>query len=306
MANVIVGVISAVDATSVGLVTVIYGALGESLFPAIRNVLIISMILFGLSMMMGWIEYPVKEFAKHATKITLVLGLAFNWVYFDLFFYQLFTTAPGAIGTIMLDAIGGGGADSIAAELGELLSQGIVASGAAFSSDGFFMPYVLGALIFIAITLICGFALALLILAKIATAVILALGPIFIIFLLFDMTKQMFASWLQQVFNFAFITILTYVVMAFFTRLIENSLNAIPVGGNPEIGDITPLVIIGFVGCFILAQIPGIASGLAGGVQVGTMGTFSAASRQLQRFKGYSGKMPSLRLPSRTQQIKRM
>jgi len=279
MANVVDGVIAAVDATSAGMVSAIYGELGTSFFPAVRNAIVISMMIFGISMMMGWIEYPVKQFAKIAVKISLVLGLAFNWTYFNLFFYDVFTNGPDAVGALVLDAVGGAGAGTISTQIGQLLTDGIIAAGAAFASDGFFMPYVLGALIFIAIILICGYALALIVLAKIAMTIVLALGPIFIVFLLFDLTKQMFASWLQQLFNFAFITILTYTVMAFFTELISNALEAIPLDGDPEIGHITPLCIIGFVGCFVLGQIPGIASGLAGGVQVGTMGAMAAVGR---------------------------
>ena len=284
MANIVDNTLAKIDAVSGGMVAGVYGDLGASLFPAVRNILIISMIFFGISMMLGWIEYPARQFAKNTVKIVMVLVLAFNWSYFNLFFYDLFTNAPDAIGTIILGSIDGGGmtSGSISSQIGELLEKGIVASGAAFASDGWFMPIVLGALIFIAILMICGFALALLILSKIAMIVILSLGPLFVIFLLIEQTKPMFASWLQQIFNFAFITILTYTVMAFFGILIAEILEGIP-GDSPQLSHIAPLCIIGFAGSFVLAQIPGIASGLAGGVQVGTMGAFSAMGRQAQR-----------------------
>jgi len=281
MANLVDEVMTSIDNTSLGMVASIYNALGTEAFPFIRTMLIVSMILFGISMMLGWVQYPIREFAKNSFKIITVLSLAFNWVYFDVFIYSVFTDSPDELGSLILTAVGAGNTGGISSQIGELLHNGIVASGMAFSSSGMFMPYILGALIFIAIIILCGFAIALLALSKIAMAVVLALGPIFILFLLFDGTKQMFASWIQQILNFGFISILTYIVMAFFLTLIDNTIKLIP--SSPEIEDVVPLCMIGFIGTFVLLQITGIASGLAGGVQVSTMGAMGAMSRQLQR-----------------------
>jgi len=282
MANLVDDVMTSIDNTSAGMVASIYNALGIEAFPFIRTMLIISMVLFGISMMLGWIEYPVRQFAKNSFKIITVLTLAFNWPFFNIIIYSLFTNSPDEIGSLILTAVGAGNTAGISSQIGQLLHNGIVASGMAFSSSGMFMPYILGALIFIAILVICGFALALLALSKIAMAVILALGPIFILFLLFDGTKQMFASWIQQILNFGFVSILTYIVMAFFLTLIDNTINLIPI--SPEIEDVVPLCVIGFIGTFVLLQVTGIASGLAGGVQVTTMGAMGAMGRQMQRF----------------------
>lgn len=281
MPNLINEVMTSIDDTSVGMVTAIYNVIGANIFPFVRTMLIITMISFGISMMMGWIEYPVRQFLKRAFLIITVLTIAFNWVYFDLFIYSVFTDAPDELGGLMLGAIGAIPPGNISDQLGVLLHNGIVASGKAFASSGYFMPYVLGALIFIAVIVICAYAIALLALSKIAIAIILALGPIFIVFLLFESTKAMFSSWLQQLFNFTFITLLTYIVLAFFLTLINNTINII--SPSPEIGDVVPLCVVGFIATFVLMQISGIASGLAGGVQVGTMGVMSSLARQVQR-----------------------
>ncbi len=281
MPNLVSEVMTSIDDTSAGMVTAIFDVLGANIFPFVRTMLIISMISFGISMMMGWIEYPVRQFAKRSFLIITVLTVAFNWVYFDLFIYTVFTDSPDELGGLMLGAIGAIPPGNISEQLGVLLHNGIIASGKAFASSGMFMPYILGALIFIAVLIVCAYAVALLALSKISMAVILALGPIFIVFLLFDSTKAMFSSWLQQLFNFAFITLLTYIVLAFFLTLINNTINII--SPSPEVDDVVPLCVIGFIGTFVLMQIPGIASGLAGGVQIGTMGAMSALARGASR-----------------------
>lgn len=288
MANLVNDVMQTIDNTSANMVNNIYGGFAAELLPFVRNLLTISLILFGMGMMMGWVEYPVRQFLKRVFNISIALLLAFNWPIFDLYIYQVFTNGPDYIGGLALNSVGAGPATDISTQVGDLLETGIIASGAAFSADGWVLPYILGAIIFIFVLLICGFTLALLALSKIAMTVVLAVGPLFFIFLMFEPTRQMFSSWMQQVFNFAFIAILTYIVIAFFLQLLDNSIAAIPLD-DPQLKHVAPLTLVGFVGTFVLWQIPGIASGLAGGVQVGTMGVFSAMGRQLQRMRPGGG-----------------
>ena len=281
MANIVDEVIQLVDTTSSGFVEAVYSGLVSANLPFIRTMLIISMILFGISMMAGWIETPLKELTKTVFKIATVLGLLFNWPIFQTILFNTFTNGPDALGGIILSSITADTSDHISSRLGELFETGIAAAGAAFSSDGWFLPIVLGVVIFIGIGVIVGYMLALIILAKIATTMILALAPIFIFFLLFNGTRQMFNSWLQQLFNFAFMIILVYIVMAFFIDMIDKALEPIVLaGGDISFDKVAPIAIIGFVATFVMAQIPGIASGLAGGAQVSTVGAVSSLARQ--------------------------
>ena len=50
-----------------------------------------------------------------------------------------------------------------------------------------------------------------------------------------------------------------------------------------NLGNCVPLCLIAFVGCFVLSQVPSISSGLAGGVQVTTMGALGAVGREMSR-----------------------
>ena len=58
------------------------------------------------------------------------------------------------------------------------------------------------------------YALYLLVLSKIALAILLGLAPLFFLFLLFDATRDFFVHYLRQVFNFALIPIFTAAVLS--------------------------------------------------------------------------------------------
>jgi type IV secretion system protein VirB6 len=285
MANYVDSILASIDTVSNGLVKAVYGGLSAELGTFIPSVLVILITIFGLAMMLGFVQYPVRDFIKKTVAALLVFTLVTNWSWFDLVFYNMFTKSPDAIGGIILSSAGYTSPGGMGTKLGELFEMGIVASGKGFSSSGMFMPIVIGVAIFIATLLVCGFAIALLCLAKIGMAVVLSIGPIFIFFTLFSATRGMFSSWLQQCFNYGLIAILTYVIMAFLMTIINQALAVIP-DTDPTIADISPLCIISFVGCFVFWQVPQTAAGLAGGAQLTTMGAFSSAANKLARGRG--------------------
>ena len=67
------------------------------------------------------------------------------------------------------------------------------------------------------------YAMFLLALSKIALCDPLALGPFFIALLLFETTKRFFESWIAQMANYAFVTILTVMVAALMMGLVSTA-----------------------------------------------------------------------------------
>ncbi|WP_020211027.1 type IV secretion system protein [Gilvimarinus chinensis] len=276
-------VLDMVDTNGIFFVQNVYGALSMTFSTFVWPLITISVIIFGFAMMMGWIEYPLREFGKKVLLITTILALISTWSFFNIFFYQMFTDGPDEVATIILNWTGIGTPLSTSSKLGELMTQSFVLAGEAFDADGWFMKYILGAMIVLACLAYCVYALALIVIAKIGTIITLALGPIFIVFLMFSATKNMFGSWLQQLFQFAFTLILTYLVIIFFMGMYEKSLDSLPSSEIETLADIIPLVVVSFIGMLVLAQVQSLASGLASGAQLGTLGAFAAIGRRLNR-----------------------
>jgi type IV secretion system protein VirB6 len=114
---------------------------------------------------------------------------------------------------------------------------------------------------------------AMVIVAKFSLAIVFAVGPFFIASLMFPITARFFDSWLSQVMNYTFTIVIMAVIMSFamgaYDTFVEKA--NLTGGTNPmfaalEIGALTGVLI------WIILQAGGIASGLAGGVSMASMG----------------------------------
>lgn len=113
--------------------------------------------------------------------------------------------------------------------------------------------------------------------AKVALALLVALGPIFIACLVFDASRQFFYGWLKQGVNYLLLFALIIVVFEMILALVDGQWGSINSQADPEMGGIlfTALCILG--GIFFL-QTPNIAAGIAGGAAAG-IGDFANAAR---------------------------
>jgi type IV secretion system protein VirB6 len=120
----------------------------------------------------------------------------------------------------------------------------------------------------------------LLALSSIALSVLLALGPLFIAFLLFDGTRRFFEAWLGQLANYALITILTVMVSALLLQLVATYAQQTAARGTSiTIDDALNMLLATVLVFLFLRQVMPIAAGLAGGVALNSMGAVGRAMR---------------------------
>ena len=111
--------------------------------------------------------------------------------------------------------------------------------------------------------------------AKFSLAIVFGLGPFFILCLMFPVTARFFDAWVAQVLNYTFTVVIMAVVMSFAMKAFDTFIAASDFSGS---GDDSPmwaaLQIAAVCGVlfWIIAQVGGIASGLAGGVSMAAMG----------------------------------
>src|SRR6202034_498524 len=89
--------------------------------------------------------------------------------------------------------------------------------------NGNFSYYVAGFAVYLIVGLTAIYTMFLLALSRIALSVLLALGPLFIALLLFETTKRFFETWIAQLANYVFITILTVLIAALMLTLISTA-----------------------------------------------------------------------------------
>jgi type IV secretion system protein VirB6 len=121
----------------------------------------------------------------------------------------------------------------------------------------------------------------LILLSKVLLSILLALGPIFIILLLFSSTQRIFESWFAQVINYGIMVIVAVVLINLMTSIFSSYLDMAL--AYPEVSMVPTAYIgaSGLISLLILRQVPQIAMALGGGISVASQGLFGAMARKI-------------------------
>jgi type IV secretion system protein VirB6 len=96
--------------------------------------------------------------------------------------------------------------------------------------------------------------------------------------MLFETTKRFFESWIAQLANYAFITILTVLVAALMMTLISTAATqAANAGGGIQIAQAVRVCMAAGLTFLVMRQVLPMAAGLASGLALSTFGAVSAA-----------------------------
>lgn len=207
---------------------------------SVASLLITGMItlliaLFGYRMLLGYTP-TVRDGVITVVKIGLVLALATNWIAYQVLIYDVVFRAPAELaaaigGPASLPGSTGGLAahlDSVDQGLKSLAIQGVgtppmgpngmpsitnVAPPPFMQFDAFALgisraSFLIGA--------IASFATV-----RIAAGLLLALGPLFLAFLLFEGTKGLFEGWLRALLAAAFAALAISIVLGFELAILE-------------------------------------------------------------------------------------
>jgi len=127
-------------------------------------------------------------------------------------------------------------------------------------------------------------------LASIASSLLLAIGPLFIVMLLFDSTRRLFDAWVAQLANYALITILTVMSAALLLRVVASYAAQTAARGAALLTvDALDMLLIAMLVFLMLRQIMPIASSLAGGLSLTSMGLMSRAIGRTSAYGGTAG-----------------
>jgi type IV secretion system protein VirB6 len=254
-----------------------------------RILVTLYIVLWGLAMWRGLIREPMGDAVMRMMRIVLIGAIALGTgVYVPVIAPAIFNTPaelaavvagiPVTPVSVMDDALAKG--DEIARGYMALVSV---------TEPGTSLAAIASALvvwIFTCAVVLYGTALVLL--SKVALAILLGLGPLFIALLLFDTTKRFFESWMAQALNYLFVYVLVSTAMTVLFALWQPGLNYAIANRDAGFSSLLPMLISGGAALVVLMQVPSIASGLAGGVQIGTLGALGWASSKVGSALGAS------------------
>jgi type IV secretion system protein VirB6 len=262
-------------------VSVHVAATAAAIEPAAVAFGVVYVMVWGYLHLRGTIEEPILTGAMRLLTLVVVFGVALRlWLYHgiivDTFFTapaQLAATLVGARDPVtMIDAIWdrGGAVAAVLWDKGGML-------------NGEFGFYFAATAVYALVGVVCVYTMFLIALSRVALAVLLALGPLFIVLTLFDTTRRFFEAWLHQLANYALVTILTVLVAALMLDLVEAyAVQTAGLGSALLTVDALNLVLVAGLVFLLLRQVLPIAARLAGGVALSSFGAMGALARRGQ------------------------
>jgi type IV secretion system protein VirB6 len=204
----------------------------------ITNALILFVALYGFAFMKGAIKEPVNDFSIRMFKIMMVAFLSTSFASYNDYIAQWFwdlpedlitrLTPPNAI-TYITNLLPSGPTtntdraimliSTLMSAVVQIMHNNLLASDINGTTDPTLFAAGLG--IGVAGASISAVVAGVLLVAKMSLSVLLALGPFFLVTILFEKTKHFFDGWLSQVLNFVLVVILlTLTIYVLFPVLI--------------------------------------------------------------------------------------
>jgi type IV secretion system protein VirB6 len=249
-------------------------AVARAIEPAAVTLLSLYVILWGVASLRGMIEEPITDAAARIIKIALIFGIGIQLGHYNELVIDTFFNAPEQLARALT-----GGTDnaSVISSLDKVFASGFQVGRVFWEKGGIlsgdFGMSLIGFVVWLVTLAVTVYAAALIIIAKIALTLIIIVGPLFIISLLFQPTAGYFSGWIQQLANYALLIFLVIganvLIITLFARAADG---ALALSSTGQIDQIFPMLATGVLSLLVLAQLPTVASGLAGGLSLSGYG----------------------------------
>jgi type IV secretion system protein VirB6 len=248
--------------------------LSAALEPAIVTMATVYVMIWGYLQLTGRIDQPVTDGLRRIVLLVVVLGVSLRLWLYNTLIVDSFYDAPAQLTAAIVGAGDPVGTiDAIWLQGGTVAEQ-LWKQGAVWNNHVGFS--IAGGVVWLVTGLLCVYAMFLIALSHIASAVLLAIGPLFIVMLLFDSTRRFFEAWITQLATYALISILTVLVAALLLHVVETYAAQTAARGKAILTvDALDMMLVSVLVFLLMRQIMPIASGLAGGLALTSFGAFS-------------------------------
>lgn len=294
--------IANVDSIILNFVQGSFGSLTATIQILWHLMFIVFIAVYGYKVIISG-RFSASDLIWHCFKIIVLLVLATEWDAFFLFIYNMVTDLPSDIAGQIIgaaaDTLGSNAkADSESsanAALQVFFDRGMTVSsklleGAGWNNLGQYF-YAFG--VWFGTIGLTGYSTMLIVLSKLAVAILLAVGPVFILLLIFANTKSLFEGWMRTLLNYAVVPIFVYALLALILAIMEAPLKFLEANSSAKdslMTSVGPFLLTSVVSILLLAQILNMAASVTGGVSLSTMGTGAWASRTSLKSIGGAGK----------------
>ena len=250
--------------------------IASTIEPVMATLAVIYVMIWGYLQLTGQIQEPFIVGIRRLITLAVILGAALNLWLYNQVIVDSFFNAPAQLGASIV------GAYDPVTTVDQIIDSGSDTGGALLQKGGVLNGnlafYLAGVAVYLIVGITAIYTIFLLSLSHIALSILLALGPVFITLTLFDTTKRFFESWIAQLSNYAFITILTVLASALMlTVLATAAQQAVGQGGSISIAMAARVCMAAGLTFLIMRQVMPMAAGLASGLALSSFGVVSAA-----------------------------
>ena len=165
---------------------------GGALETALVILLTLYVSFFAISLMLGRSSLSVRALLPRMITVGLVLAFSTSWVAFRSFIWPVFVETPDYLATLLTDS--DGSATRVFAEKLDVVFAAVQQASQGQENFEAFSPA--GIMWLGAVMLLLG-TVGVLVTSRIALALLVALGPIFVVMVLFNGTRGLFTGWLK-------------------------------------------------------------------------------------------------------------
>lgn len=228
---------------------------------ALTILLTLYVAFFGFSLLLGRSNLSIRAVIPKMMTIGLVMGFASSFALFQSVFYNIFVGGPDFIAAVITDTNGDATA-TFATKLDIVFLAVQEASGGQTDISVFSPPGMmwLGAMLLLLGTV------GLLVTARIGLALLLAIGPIFVVLALFNGTRGLFVGWLKGLVLLALAPLFAVVggsIMLEMAVPILSALVAVP--GQIDQQAAMAFFVVGFVHVLLMLMVLKVASSMVAG-----------------------------------------
>jgi type IV secretion system protein VirB6 len=250
----------------------------SALEPAVVTMAVLYIMAWGYLQLTGRIEEPLLAGLRRIALLVLVMGAGLRLWLYNSVIVDTFYNAPAQLAASIVGTSDPVTTIDVIWDRGGAVAQQLWSRGGVLSGDiGF---YLAGAVVWLLMGMLCVYAMFLIALSSIASAILLALGPLFIGMLLFQPTRRFFEAWLAQLANYAFITVLTVMVASLLLQVVQSYADQTAALGSAIVTvDALDMMLLAVLVFLLLRQVMPIAAALAGGFALSSFGAVSSVVR---------------------------
>lgn len=266
--------------------------IASEIAPIVGLGLTLSFIIVGIMAVRGLLDRPFQEVAWKMFVFGIITSVALTSAVYQQYVIDVFLTLPDELITsVIANNLSGQNVatgQNAAQAIEQLYSAGSYNAGLYFNEAGMtnLPPILYGCMVWAGTVMCVLMGTLWLFISKIVLSLMLAVGPIFIMALCWQNTRQYFFSWLNVVLNTVITTIFVVAVFAIFSSVFQEGLNNLEVSNDSE--GFMNAAVYAFLGLMCMgvlmlipqyvSQLTGAAAGAVGSAMAGIAGKISGGA----------------------------